>query len=117
MPKATPATQAKLSRQRISRIRARIGATDYLCSGTLYEHLTRCGKVGCRCAEDPAARHGPYYDWGHMQNGKLVRRRLSAEQAALMRRAIANHRKVKKLLRAWEMETERLIQAEAPRDP
>jgi hypothetical protein len=60
--------------------------------------------------------HGPYYDGGHMQGGKLVRRRLSAEQAALMRRAIANDRKVKKLLRAWEAETERLIETEAPRD-
>ena len=32
-----------------------------------------------------------------------------------MRQAIANYRKVKKLLRAWESETERLIRAEAPR--
>ena len=116
MPKRTPAIQAKLSRDRINRICADIGATDYLCSGTLYEHLTRCGKAGCRCAEDPTARHGPYYDWGHMQGGKLVRRRLSPEQAALMRRAIANYRKVKKLLRAWEAETARLIDVEAPRD-
>ncbi|MCZ7564506.1 MAG: hypothetical protein M5U08_13790 [Burkholderiales bacterium] len=51
-----------------------------------------------------------------MQGGKLVRRRLSAEQAQLMRRAIDNYRKVKKLLRDWETETERLIEAEAPRD-
>ncbi len=116
MPKLSPATQATLSRQRINRIRTDIGQTDYLCSGTLYEHLTRCGKAGCRCAEDPTARHGPYYDWGHMQGGKLVRRRLSAQQAALMRRAIANYRKVKKLLRTWETETERLIDAETPRD-
>ena len=111
------AAQARRSRQRIEKIRAAIGATDYLCSGTLYEHLSRCGKAGCRCAEDPAARHGPYYDWGHMQAGKLVRRRLSAAQALLMRQAIANYRKVKKLLRDWETETERLIEAEAPRDP
>lgn len=115
-PKRNLATPARLSRQRIEKIRAAIGQTDYLCSGTLYEHLSRCGKPGCRCAEDPAARHGPYYDWGHMQGGKLVRRRLSAEQAQLMRRAIDNYRKVKKLLRDWETETERLIEAEAPRD-
>jgi hypothetical protein len=114
--KRSLAAQARLSRQRIEKIRAAIGQTDYLCSGTLYEHLSRCGKPGCRCAEDPAARHGPYYDWGHMQGGKLVRRRLSAEQAQLMRRAIDNYRKVKKLLRDWETATERLIEAEAPRD-
>ena len=115
MPKLSATAQAKRSRERISRIRTAIGAFDYLCSGTLLEHLTRCGKPSCRCAQDPAARHGPYYDWGHMHNGKLVRRRLSAEQAALLRPAIANYRKVKKLLRTWEAETERLIDAEAPR--
>lgn len=115
-PERSPAAQARLSRLRIEKIRTAIGQADYLCSGTLYEHLSRCGKPGCRCAEDPAARHGPYYDWGHMHEGKLVRRRLSVEQAQLMRRAIANYRKVKKLLRDWESETERLIEAEAPRD-
>jgi hypothetical protein len=47
---------------------------------------------------------------------KLIHRRLSAEQAALLRPAIANYRKLKKLLRAWEAETERLIDAEAPGD-
>lgn len=117
MPKLTPATRAQRSRQRIDRIRTAIGMTDYLCSGTLHEHWTRCGKAGCRCAQDPTARHGPYYDWGHMQGGKLVRRRLSAAHAALMRRAIANYRKVKRLLRAWEAETEQLIDAEAMSDP
>jgi uncharacterized protein YqiB (DUF1249 family) len=52
-----------------------------------------------------------------MQGGKLVRRRLLAEQARLMRQAIANYRKLRTLLRAWECETERLIEAEAPREP
>jgi uncharacterized protein DUF6788 len=116
MPKANPNSRVQLLRARIQRIRASFDQIDYLCSGTLHEHLTRCGKAGCRCAQDPAARHGPYYDWGHMQGGKLVRRRLSPEQARLMRRAIANYRKVKKLLRAWETETERLIEAERPGD-
>ena len=50
-----------------------------------------------------------------MQTGKLVHRRLSAAQAELLRLAIANYRKVKKLLRAWEAQTERLIDAEARR--
>ena len=116
MPKLSPAARAQRARERIGRIRATIAGIDYLCSGTLLEHLTRCGKPGCRCASDPAARHGPYYDWGHMHAGRLVHRRLSAEQAALLRPAIANYRKLKKLLRAWEVETERLIEAEAPSD-
>ena len=115
MPKRTITVTQKQARERIRVIRAAIAQIDYLCSGTLLKQLTRCGKAGCRCAHDPAARHGPYYDWGHMQTGKLVHRRLSAAQAELLRLAIANYRKVKKLLRAWEAQTERLIDAEARR--
>ena len=114
MTKRNTTMKAKQARERLSAIRTAIAGIDYLCSGTLLKHLTRCGKAGCRCAHDPAARHGPYYDWGHMQAGKLVHRRLSAAQAELLRPAIANYRKVKKLLRAWEAQTERLIDAEAP---
>ncbi len=116
MAKVSTAAKARQARVRIERIRSAIARIDYLCSGTLLERFTSCGKAGCRCAQDPAARHGPYYDWGHMQDGKLVHRRLTAEQAALLRPAIANYQKVKELLRAWEMETERLIEAEAPRN-
>ena len=116
MPKRTITATQKQARERIRAIRSAIAQIDYLCSGTLLKQLTRCGKAGCRCAHDPAARHGPYYDWGHMQAGKLVHRRLSAAQAELLRQAIVNYRKVKKLLRAWEAQTERLIDAEARRD-
>src|ERR1035437_6467978 len=41
------------ARARIAGIRDAINAVDYLCSGTLLEHMTRCGKPGCRCATDP----------------------------------------------------------------
>jgi hypothetical protein len=116
MSKRKAAVQAQSARERISRIRAAIAEFDYLSSGTLLKHFTRCGKPNCRCAQDPTQRHGPYYDWSHMRGGALVRRRLTAEQAALLRPAIANYRKVKKLLRAWEAETERLIDAEAQTD-
>ncbi len=83
---------------------------DYLCSGTLLQRTKVCGKAGCRCARDPNARHGPYYEWGHMQGGKLVHRTLSPEQAVILQLAIDNYRNVKRLLRDWEVETERLIE-------
>ena len=92
-------------------LRAELAQIDYVCSGTLLERMKTCGKPACRCAQDPAARHGPYYEWGHMKAGKLVHRLVSAEQAGLLRRAIANYRRLRKLLRAWEGETERLIDA------
>ncbi|HEY0801833.1 MAG TPA: DUF6788 family protein [Steroidobacteraceae bacterium] len=105
------------ARERIARIRAALNAIDYLCSGTLTERMKMCGKPGCRCAQDPGSRHGPYYEWGHMKAGKLVHRTVSPEQAIILRLAIANYRKAKKLMQAWEDETERLIDAETIREP
>jgi hypothetical protein len=101
------------ARERIASIRAVLNAMEYLCSGTLLRRTKVCGKPSCRCAQDPSARHGPYYEWGHLKNGKLVHRVVSPEQAELLQLAIANYRQARKLLRAWEKETERLIDAEA----
>jgi hypothetical protein len=108
---------ARQARERILAIRQDLAAIDLLCSGTLLKRMKTCGSPGCRCAEDPAARHGPYYEWGHMKRGKLIHRLVSAEQAQLLGGAISNYRKLKKLLRTWETETERLIDAQRPRPP
>ena len=117
MPKRNPEQIAGQARERINHIREALTTVNYLCSGTLLKSLMKCGKPSCRCHQDPAARHGPYYRWGHMKAGKLIHRYVSPAQAAILRQAISNYRKVKKLLRAWEDETERLIDAEAPRKP
>ena len=112
-----PETIIKRALERIARIREALSTIDYLCSGTLLQRTKVCGKPGCRCAQDPSARHGPYYEWGHMKGGKLVHRTVTPEQAAILQLAIANHRKAKKLMQAWEDETERLFDAQAPRKP
>ena len=49
--------------------------------------------------------------------GKLVHRVVTPQQAGLLQQAIDNHRHAKKLMRAWEEQTERLIDLEAPRHP
>ena len=115
MPTRRPQTIAKQARERIARIREALARIDYLCSGTLLERTKMCGRPSCACAQDPAARHGPYFEWGHMHAGKLVHRQVSAQHAAMLRRAINNYRLVRKLLRDWEAETERLIDAEQNR--
>ena len=52
-----------------------------------------------------------------MKAGKLVHRTVSPKQATILRLAIANYRKAKKLMQAWEDLTERLMDAEATREP
>jgi hypothetical protein len=111
----SPAAVLRRAQARIARLRAAISAVESLCSGTLLRRTKVCGKPGCRCARDPAARHGPYYEWGHMKGGKLAHRMVSPRQAARLRRAIANYRRVVRLLRVWETETERIIDAEERR--
>lgn len=112
-----PQTIIKHARERIARIRETLSTIDYLCSGTLLQRTKVCGKPSCRCAQDPSARHGPYYEWGHMKGGKLIHRSVTPQQATLLQQAITNHRKAKKLMQCWEDETERLFDAEAPRKP
>ena len=104
-------------REEIGRIRSAFADVEYICSGTLHTRLKVCGKPRCRCAQDPQARHGPYYEWGHMVGGKLVHRVVTPRQAEQLQHAIDNHRHAKRLLRAWEEQTERLIQLQAPRQP
>ena len=94
---------------RIAKIRDKINAMTYVCSGSLQRRMNTCGKPNCRCARDPAFRHGPYYEWGRMVNGKLVHSLLPPEQAEVLGQAIENNRKIKKLLRQWEKETLRAI--------
>ena len=86
MSRPVPTHSAKIVKQargRIARIRDSVGTIDYLCSGTLAKRMKLCGKPSCRCAQDPTARHGPYYEWGHMHDGKLVHRTVTPEQAAI----------------------------------
>lgn len=99
---------------RIAAIQQAIAGLEYLCSGTVLKRTKVCSHASCRCHTERAARHGPYYEWGFMQDGKLRHRMISPERAQLLSLAIANHRKVKKLLKAWEAQTVRLIELNVP---
>jgi hypothetical protein len=111
MPRKSPEKLQQLAEERITKIRDQIRAMDVLCSGSLQRRTKVCGRKSCRCARDPAARHGPYYEWGRMKGGKLVNRMVSPEEARVIRRAITHYRTVRRLLRTWEEQTVRLLKA------
>jgi hypothetical protein len=52
-----------------------------------------------------------------MRGSKITQRYVTAEQAQVLRQAIDNYRLVKKILRSWEEESERLIDANFPPQP
>lgn len=95
--------------ERIEEVRERILSFDHVSSGTLLERRKVCGKPSCRCATNPEARHGPYFEWTKLVQGKLAHRVLTVEQARFLREAIRNHREILKLLRRWERETVRVL--------
>lgn len=113
MPPSANAKSIK-SRAKIAEIQKTISGMEYLSSGTLLKRMKVCGNPRCHCANDPAARHGPYYEWSYLKGGKLRHRTLTPKQADIMRLAIANQRKAKKLLRAWEAQTLHLIELKTP---
>lgn len=105
-------TPAKPSRTRIrtrsKAIRQELNRLGFVVSGTLHHRTKVCGKPTCKCATDPTARHGPYYEWGRMRNKKLVQSTVTPAQAKLLERGINNHRRAQELLDDWE----RLSEAE-----
>jgi len=105
-----PPTKAIQSEEKIAEIKRSLSALEHLSSGTLLKRMKVCGNPRCHCASDPA-----YYEWSYLKGGKLRHRTLTPEQADIMRSAIANHRKAKKLLRAWEAQTLHLIELKAPK--
>ena len=93
----------------IRHIRREIAAVDLLCSGTLLKRWKQCGRPNCRCAHDPSARHGPYYEWSRRRHNRLLHSLLSAQQAQEMALAIKNYRRILKLLATWSHETAKAL--------
>lgn len=72
--------------------------------GSLSERTVKCSKPGCACAQDPKARHGPYYSLTHAVEGKTRSRFLTTEQADLARQQIDAGRKFRGRVDAlWEV--------------
>ncbi len=116
MPPAADAKSTK-SREKIAEIQRTLSEMEYLSSGTLLKRIEGLRQPPAATARTtPAARHGPYFEWSYVKGGKLQpHRTLTPAQADIMRLAIANQRKAKKLLRVWEAQTLNLIELTTPR--
>lgn len=100
---------ARSSNPRIAALQRNLARVDLICSGTLMERTKLCGKPGCRCNEDPAHRHGPYYEWNRLENGRLRHRVVSPAEAKRIRRAQHGYQRVRRLLAQWEQESLKAI--------
>ncbi len=83
-----------------------------VCTGSLNRRTKVCGKTTCRCHQDAEARHGPYYEWGRLEGGKLVQRTVTRDQARRIAQGLRGARAIRRLLRQWEKQCAREILAE-----
>lgn len=97
--------------ERVAALREKLKAFDLVCSGTLMRRMLTCGNRACVCRKAAANRHGPYYYWGRRKGGRLVQMLLTPAEAAVIRRAISNYRAVRAVLRRWEEETVKIVEA------
>ena len=69
--------------------------------GSLSERTIKCSKPSCACAQDPSARHGPYFSLTRAVKGKTHSRFLTPEQAAIARQQIAAGQEFRTKLEAY----------------
>lgn len=71
--------------------------------GSLSERYIKCSKLDCACADDPKARHGPYFSLTRGVGGRTQSRFLSDAQAELVRRQVkAGHHFRRQVEAFWE---------------
>jgi hypothetical protein len=86
-----------------------LATLGYFCKGTVLSRTFKCGRTTCPCRQDPARRHGPYFEWTYKVAGKTVYHRLSPQEARIYREGAAEYRKLKSLLRRLENVSRRAL--------
>jgi hypothetical protein len=102
------APMARHDEQRFGALKASLAEIGWFRRGSVQRRFMPCGKPGCRCQTDPPVLHGPYYQWTRKVKGKTVTVRLTAEQARLMLKWIANGRELDRLVAQMERVSVRL---------
>ena len=73
---------------RIRQLAAELADPKPMRRGSLSERTIKCSKPSCACAQDPKARHGPYYSLTQAVGGKTRSRFLTVKQAEVVQQQI-----------------------------
>jgi len=101
-PKAPSAAVLRTQAQRFGQAKRELLELEYFVKGTVLKRMMKCGRAVCACHDDPAKRHGPYFEWTYKAKGKTVNVKLSAEAAPLYKAAAKQQRKLKAVLAKLE---------------
>src|SRR5215471_12250569 len=99
--------------QRFQTLKREFQELEYFCKGTLLKRMMKCGKAQCACRQDPAKRHGPYFEWTYKAKGKTVNVKLTREVMPLFRAASHQYRKLRSLLNRLENLSQTVLRHQA----
>lgn len=87
----------------IVRLKSKIESKERILNGSLAKQYKQCGKLNCRCYEDKAFWHGPYFIWTRKVKGKTVTKTLNKNQAAAVKIAIKEMKELKFIIERWKI--------------
>ncbi len=85
----------------VRELAARLAQPQPMRRGSLSERYVKCSKPGCACAENPKARHGPYYSLTRALGGQTRSRFVSAEEADLVQEQIETGKQFRRQVGAY----------------
>ncbi len=80
--------------------------------GTLSTQYLRCNKAGCACADQPGARHGPYYRVVRVVKGRTQSRHVPADRVDALRRQVGAGQQFRKHVEVYWQACEQWADAE-----
>lgn len=102
MPEPTDGRRERSLRryeQEYRELKGQLTRFGYALQGSVTERWNQCGKPGCRCKDDPNARHGPYYQVSWKERGKTKSMYLDENQLELCKEFIKNHTELERTLK------------------
>ncbi len=97
--------------QRRDRALAQFATLGDLRPGTLLMNFTKCGKPGCRCAVDEAAKHGPHYMINRTLGSKKKSVRLRQDEIETARGELDEYKRFRAISAAFIQASEELAEA------
>jgi hypothetical protein len=107
----SPTERVEQLRKRRDELKARMMEVRDLRPGSLVERYRRCGKAGCHCAVEGATGHGPSWSLTREVGGKTVTHVIPSGAVGQTREQIAEHRRLRVLVRELVETSEQLCDA------
>lgn len=96
---------------RVAQLAVEIAQPRPMRRGSLSVRYVKCNKPGCPCADGPDGRHGPYTSVVRTVSAQTQSRRVSVEQAPLLREQVEAGQQFRRQVEEYWQESERWADA------